>query len=101
MSPLPLTDPNPELSRQQRNTYDGMAHWAGSGPPNKTCRQCREWANAGDYYVGRKTLKNAFCRRYRRMTQATVGGKIPHSAKACKYFEENETPPPIKARGAL
>src|SRR5262249_51066100 len=33
----------PELEQQIRRTRPGMAHWAGSGPPDATCGQCAFW----------------------------------------------------------
>jgi hypothetical protein len=38
-----LTEPNPELAALVKATPPGMAHWAGTGPAGKVCRDCAAW----------------------------------------------------------
>jgi hypothetical protein len=87
---LPLTQPNPTLAAQARNTWAGMSHWAGSGPNGATCRLCTHWTGCGDL-VGNHTLfgtpKPRRCAKYQQMMNGAKGGKVPHDARACKYFE--------------
>ena len=80
-----------------RATHPGMAHFAGTGPALKTCRECLFWnhklydyrAKGGKH---RGLILPADCKKYRQMTQQ-VGAKIPDDAAACKYFDENTSPP--------
>jgi hypothetical protein len=80
-----------------RASHPGMAHFAGTGPRLKTCRECAFWAHKPyDYRAKngkfRGLILPATCNKYRQMTQQ-VGDKIPDDAAACKYFEENPSPP--------
>jgi hypothetical protein len=93
---LHLTVLDPELERLRRQTHPGQAHWAGSGPNSVTCRQCIHWTDGSGYYAGIfGTLKPRRCAKYEEMMRAR-GGKIPHDAQACKYFDENNSPPAVK-----
>lgn len=81
---------NPHLKQDETGaiamkTFVGMAHFAGSGPKGKTCRQCLFYGNEG-YKKTNKELKASSCSK-------GLGGKFPHSAMACKYFDENRDAP--------
>jgi hypothetical protein len=77
-----LTDAdNPELAARVRATVPGMAHFAGTGPEGKTCRECIEWT-----LVGRKRL----CAKYRSLMDKWGDQYIPPLTAACKYFVQNE-----------
>lgn len=79
-----LTEPNPDLARMIRNTPDGMAHWAGSGPEGKTCKTC---AHYGAVFPREGTTKyQDRCKLYQQRAGGRVGGKIPSATAACKYF---------------
>ncbi|ANW00661.1 HNH endonuclease [Bradyrhizobium icense] len=80
-----------------RATHPGMAHFAGTGPALKTCRECAFWNHKlYDYRAKngkwRGLILPADCNKYRQMTQR-VGDKIPDDAAACKYFEQSEHVP--------
>ena len=84
-------------------TYQGMAHFAGTGPAGKTCRECRFWrptAGPASHQYGLqgskhgRQLKEHCCFKFRALTGA-YGPKIPHKVRACKYFEPAEKTPPI------
>ncbi len=80
-----------------RRTFPGMVHFAGSGPAGSTCRECLFWAHIKDDYRSkngsyRGVIKPAICKKFKQMMQ-TEGNQIPDDAAACKYFEENPTPP--------
>lgn len=83
-----------------RKSHPGMAHWAGTGPEGKTCRQCRFFYPEGHFSKSNKLypghLKPGACRRFQKMT-GTKGEKVPHTAAACKFFSERDTPPPAIA----
>ena len=95
---IPLTNPDPATESRRRETVPGMAHWAGTGPENTTCRQCLHW-NRGlkpDYYRGgfqASMLKPAPCDKYRRMMNDAPGPAIEHYIPSCRHFEPNEKPP--------
>ena len=80
-----------------RATHPGMAHFAGSGPQFKTCRECIFWAHEQFDYRSKNgkysgLIKPARCKKYRALMHEE-GGQIPDDARACKYFEQNATPP--------
>lgn len=78
------------LERNIRKSFAGMAHFAGTGPDDKTCRECQFWRSEGWSAGG--PLKAGACAKFRQMMQKP-GPKVPHSASACKYFDENPMPP--------
>lgn len=96
-----LTKPNPVLSSQIAATSSGMAHWAGTGPEFKTCRECTHFDHGNSYYskTGMRGggLKPAKCKKYRAMT-SQCGGRIPHGTSSCKYFDQAEIVPPVVSR---
>ncbi len=80
-----------------RISHPGMAHFAGTGPRGSTCRECVFWAHGPHDYRAkngkwRGLIEAATCKKYRQITMQT-GGKIPDDAAACKYFDQNATPP--------
>ena len=67
-----------ESERGFRETPRGMAHWAGSGPALRTCRDC--------VYFSTKARKKGRCGKFAQMMKKNgpkFGGYMP----ACKYFE--------------
>lgn len=100
-----LTVTNPSLETARAQTYPGMAHFAGSGPSQRTCRECLHWTGCGldSGHFAKKgihagQLKPRACGRYRSLMQGDVGPGVPHNVRACKYFEDNPAPPPIFAK---
>lgn len=90
LTPAPVDD-------LARASYAGMAHFAGTGPAGKTCRECAFWAHGPYDYrakVGkyRGLIEPATCNKYRRITTRT-GSKVPDDAMACRYFEQNQAVP--------
>jgi hypothetical protein len=81
--------------RAARATFPGMAHFAGSGPPFKTCHECQFWdhngyhAKTGKYHG---LIKPAPCRKFRALTRE-VGDKVPDDAAACRHFEQADPVP--------
>ncbi len=87
-----------------RASYPGMAHFAGTGPHGKTCRECGFWAHGPHDYRSkngkyRGLIEPATCNRYRAITMQ-VGDKVPDDAAACKYFEQNPAVPPRFAKSS-
>ncbi len=91
------TQPDPELTRKARATWPGMAHFAGTGPKGRTCRECIYWDHL-PYEYRSKTgrygglIKPARCRKYRELTREQ-GAPVPYHAFACRHFELNPSPP--------
>jgi len=86
--------PADQLARQ---TYPGMAHFAATGPRGKTCRECIFWNHGPHDYRAkngkyRGLIEPARCKKYQQLT-TFEGDKIPDEAAACRYFDQNETPP--------
>ena len=79
-------------------THKGMAHFAGTGPKGRTCRECINWLG-GDYYrSGGRLLKPASCAEFKRRMNGKEGPKVPHNASACNCFAPSENPPKIAGR---
>lgn len=88
-----------------RKTPNGMAHWTGSGPKGKTCRECHHYSNEGRHAAGAKghaagQLKPGRCwktieiRKAQEMTRkGTKPPKFAWHMAACKYFEQHPNPP--------
>ena len=80
-----------------RASHPGMAHFAGTGPQLRTCRECIFWEHDPHDYRAktgkhRGLIEPALCRKYRQIT-LQVGAKVPDDAAACRYFEENSAIP--------
>lgn len=86
------------LSPLASRTHRGMAHFAGTGPRGKTCRECKYWAACNGYYAKSSrhgdTLKPSPCLQFRKLTGGEGPG-IPGSAPACKYFDPAKDPAPL------
>lgn len=86
-----------------RQSYSGMAHFAGTGPHLKTCRECLFWDHQPFSYRSKNgkysgQIKPACCKKYQQIT-SQIGDAVPDEAAACKYFDENPTPPTRYAKG--
>ena len=95
-----LTKPNPELARLIEQTPAGMAHWAGTGPAGKACRDCQHFMGkirrtgigVGDMQPGRcrwfiSAMKAALWR-------AVPVHRVPPDTPSCSHF----VPKVVKAR---
>lgn len=92
--PIPLTDMFDETAEKGfRKTPDGMAHWAGTGPKGRSCRECIHYDADKRYRTG--MLRPGRCKKYGAMMRRK-GPTFPHETQACKHFEANPAPPPIK-----
>jgi hypothetical protein len=100
---IPLT--SVPCDHMARATHAGMAHFAGSGPKFKTCRECRFWAHdQHDYYAKQGKhhglIRPARCRKYRALTNAD-GARVPDDAAACRHFEQADPVPARFVSGSL
>lgn len=88
-----------KTDRDAALTWPGQAHWGGSGPRGKTCRECQHWhgGGPGGYYEATNSLRDATCQKFAdTMTLKPANcPKVPHSALACRHFEQNAAPPKI------
>ena len=89
-----LTQPDKKLAKQLQATHAGQAHFGGTGPRGKTCRECLHWLFNG-YLSGKSVLKMANCGKFTKLMNGRIGGVIPHDAAACKYFTAVDNAPPI------
>lgn len=79
-----------------KRTHLGQAHFAGTGPEGKTCRECVHFSSGGYFSKSdrerAKTLKPGLC-------TAPMPGKarrkFPHTALSCSLFEQDPEPMPI------
>lgn len=82
-----------EQRRLHTRSHKGQAHFAGTGPATKSCRECVSWQSIGGY--NKDGPKPSPCRKFRELT-GKVGAAVPHSAHSCKYFEQHPTPPRLR-----
>lgn len=87
-----LTEPDLAFAQQRAETKPGQAFWGGTGPAGKTCRGCARWEFDG-YMASSGLLKDAPCGKYRALMHGQQGDRVPHFARACKYFEPGEEHP--------
>jgi hypothetical protein len=106
-----LTVPdNPVQAQREKQTPDGMAFWAGTGPQGMACRRCGFW-NGGYYERSRpfaevRWLSPARCQKYIQMMEAlrpdapAPRHRVPWDTPSCKYFQLDPlAPPPFKQKG--
>lgn len=84
-----------QQARQIAQSYEGQAHFAGTGPDGEICRNCAFWAPFGhSHYATRGTLKPQPCAKFKHLT-GKLGPDVPHDARACRHFERNPKPPRV------
>jgi hypothetical protein len=72
---------DPVTEGRWRNTPAGMAHWAGTGPPDTTCRSCI-------HFQADARGPRGFCERYRElMPHVKSKKKFDRHTQACRYYE--------------
>jgi hypothetical protein len=87
-----LTEPDPVLGALIRVPPPGMAHWSGTGPPDRHCAQCRFW-RAGTQRCG------MFVRLVRATGVHSVQRlPVPGDTMACRYFDW-ASPAALERRG--
>lgn len=92
---------SPDVAASIQQTYGGMAHFAGTGPDGRTCRECAGWRrNAAKF--ARDEIKDGGgllprrCRTFRKPMGGLDGAVVPHMASACRHFCEAANPPPVE-----
>lgn len=76
------------------HTHAGMAHFGGTGPAGKTCRECVNFKDDG-YLMATNELKPGRCAEYLKRMGLVTGPKFPHSVSACKHFVDNPNAKPM------
>jgi hypothetical protein len=77
-----------ETPGAQRITAPGMAHWSGTGPDGKRCKDC--WfkgyhRRTENKHGTPKTSWSAGCEKFHKLT-GQHGPNIRGDLRACKYF---------------
>ena len=72
-------DPMDNLAER---SWEGMAHFAGTGPRDKTCGTCKHW---GDGTGEKQKAQQRACSKFTRMTGMNTK-HVPRWAEACKYY---------------
>ena len=76
-----LTMHGDHLLDQLSISYQGMAHFAGSGPSGARCRGCAHWGERHSAALSRP------CRKFTALT-GVKSKQVPGSARACRHFEK-------------
>ncbi|MGY3278165.1 hypothetical protein [Bradyrhizobium sp. S3.7.6] len=83
-----------DTPREHRITHKGMAHFAGTGPHGRTCRECIDWdAFNASYRAYDGQLTDAVCKMFSKLSRGRKGAKVPHHAEACQHFKINPSAP--------
>ncbi len=85
-------------------THVGQAHLAGTGPCERTCRECKHWHNVKaatdqkyhEYRRGDGDVMHLQPARCRYPIANKANRRIPHDAEACRFFEAAESTPPVE-----
>ena len=77
---------------KMRKTHTGMAHFAGTGPEGRSCRECAHWMFKSDGYYSKSgkfanQIKPHRCAKFSQLSAGRAGDAVPANASACKYFE--------------
>jgi hypothetical protein len=101
----PLVDESTRDRSIKARSHPGQAHFGGTGPAGKTCRECGHFeVQHGDnegapttfsYTQADLNLKPGTCAKFSAMMRVNSGPSFPHSAAACRYFEANPNPPAV------
>lgn len=87
---------DPRMVRLVGDTQPGQAHWAGTGPEGKTCRECVHFRNDGYYSESNNftpnRLKPGRCKKFQKMT-GKRGQAFECTAWSCRFFEQNAKSP--------
>jgi hypothetical protein len=97
-----LTAPDPKFATLEAATVPGMAHWGGTGPTGRTCRECEHWKPDSDEPLKRYKRDDAGelcdrrCKKFAAMMNNYQGPPVPHSQAACMFFVATARPPSIE-----
>ena len=71
------------IDKLARQSYAGMAHFAGTGPEGATCNRCMHY----DYDpIKNSGMMERPCKQFQRLT-GKLGKSVPALASACRHFE--------------
>jgi hypothetical protein len=98
---------NPRTSAMIEASRPGMAHFAGTGPEGRSCRECIHWSRkwkdiehdesikSGEFKYAHGVLMPRRCRKFWRMMNRQRGKSLPHRMASCRHFSENPDAPPV------
>jgi hypothetical protein len=81
----PHLNTNPEV-------VPGQAHFSGTGPPGRACRQCAHWAHEPGDYDSKGYIKPVRCRQFTALTNQ-LGAKVPAETPACRHYAPTDLAP--------
>ena len=81
-----------DVRRKAAMTHKGMAHFAGTGPAGKHCRECVFWQKTGRWFGSGPAP--ARCGKFQQLTRRP-GPSVPHNAHACRHFELTDRAQPL------
>ena len=73
-----------EFREQLAQTYEGQAHFAGTGPAGAQCKGCFYWGDDMSRALSRPCIK--FCRLTGVITKV-----VPGTALACRHFKQRDS----------
>lgn len=87
---------DPELVRQLRQTVEGMAHFAATGPFGCCCGDCsfygyRRVHRSASGEVTKTSQRRKCCGKFFKLT-GSHGPPIPPNTEACRHFLKGEEP---------
>ena len=93
------------FDEQFRDTFLGQVHLAGTGPQDKTCRECIHWRllvkgapTPPGYYAKTNKDKAGQIKKAKCLYPMPhkANRRFPHDAKSCRFFEQSDAPPPAQ-----
>jgi hypothetical protein len=92
--PPNLTTINPEFDRLVKATPPGMAHWAGTGPTNTTCEQCKHYGYSAPIRNGlgdtiSTVKKDKCCRKFFDLMRCHGKPLLP-STPSCRHYQPRD-----------
>src|SRR5271169_6243776 len=95
ISPYLTTPEGAETAANRYRSYEGQAHFAGTGPPGMTCAACAYFV-PGSKREGKAETKR--CGLWPQLKgRSALGPRVPSNALACKYFEKRRVDEPTRS----
>lgn len=101
------------VDRMVDQTHKGQAHFGGTGPDGKTCRECarwfcerrceideNRWVREAYRYANTDTDGNVHLQPHHcnKLKAHKLMRLVPHDALACSHFEQADSPPETRRR---
>lgn len=88
-----LTDTGSDLGRLAARTPPGMAYFVETGPPNRTCKECRFFlGKVKRSGIGKGEIQPGRCQEFIRMMRSKGYSNVaiyelPPDTRSCRHFE--------------